>query len=70
MRLDPDTQIEPADGASEEDKALIAYINEHHEIDMAMRVVAGDGRMNDICAAFRAGVEWYRSQISDSSKTT
>ena len=61
MRLDPSTKIEPADDASPVDRALIDYINEHHEIDMAMRVVAGDGRVNDICAAFRAGAEWQRS---------
>lgn len=52
--------IEPNEDCSNEDKALIAYINEHHEIDMAMRVVAGNGRMNDICAAFRAGAKWQR----------
>ena len=56
--------IEPNETCDEEDKALIAYINEHHEIDMAMRVVAGDGRMNDICAAFRAGAKWQRSQTT------
>lgn len=61
MRLDSITEIKPSDDASPEDKALIAHINEHHEIDMAMRVVAGDGRMNDICAAFRAGAKWQRS---------
>ena len=62
MRLNPDTKIEPNDDCSPEDRALIDYVNEHHEIDMAMRVVAGDGRMNDICAAFRAGAKWQRDQ--------
>lgn len=64
--------LEPNEDASDEDKALIAYINEHHEIDMAMRVVAGNGRMNDICAAFRAGAEWQRAQNrvkEDTNKT-
>jgi hypothetical protein len=56
--------LEPNKDASEEDKALIAYINEHHDIDMAMRAFAGNGRMNDICAAFRAGAEWQRSQLT------
>jgi len=54
--------IEPNDSCSDVDRALIAYVNEHHEIDLAMRVVAGNGPMNDICAAFRAGAEWQRSQ--------
>jgi hypothetical protein len=53
------------DEHASEDKALLAYINEHHEIDMAMRVVAGNGRMNDICAAFRAGAKWQRSLQED-----
>ena len=54
--------LEPNDDCSPEDRALIAYVNEHHEIDMAMRVVAGDGWVNGICAAFRAGAEWQRAQ--------
>lgn len=52
--------IEPNESCSDEDKALIAYVNEHHEIDMAMRVVAGNGLMNDVCAAYRAGAAWQR----------
>ena len=59
--------LEPNEDASEEDKVLIAYMNEHHEIDMAMRVVAGNGIVNNICAAFRAGAEWQRSQALRSS---
>jgi len=63
MRLDDSTKITPNDDCSPEDRALIAYVNEHHEIDMAMRAVAGNGRMNDICAAFRAGAKWQRSLL-------
>jgi len=52
--------IVPNEGCSDEDKALIAYVNEHHEVDLAMRVVAGNGLMNDVCAAYRAGAAWQR----------
>ena len=62
MRLNPDTAIKPSDDATPEDRALIAYMNEEHEIDLAMRVVAGNGRMNDVCAAWRAGAAWQRAQ--------
>jgi hypothetical protein len=58
--------LEPNETCSPEDKALIAYVNEHHEIDLAMRVVAGNGPMNDVCAAYRAGAKWQRSQVSKS----
>jgi len=60
--------IQPNDTCSAEDKALIDYVNEHHEIDMAMRAVAGNGRMNDICAAFRAGASWERTRVKENKE--
>ncbi len=46
-----------------EDEAVLAYLEEHHKIDLMMSSVVGDGLVvGAVIKAFRAGVAWQKEQ--------